>query len=106
MVVQIANDAGREQFRTGNPTELLKEAGLAMGAKPIETECIDTGGEYTASGVSREFKNALYTYFKFYYYTLQSTLWGGGIQDADRAPVPEQAGLTLRFPSGSRIFTD
>eukprot|EP00959_Pyramimonas_sp_CCMP1952_P041097 859481-Pyramimonas_sp.AAC.1 len=37
MVVRIANDAGREQYRTGNPTELLREAGLAIGAKPIET---------------------------------------------------------------------
>eukprot|EP00976_Prorocentrum_cordatum_P050772 1024889-Prorocentrum_minimum.AAC.1 len=98
MVVQIANDAGREQYRTGNPTELLREAGLAMGAKPIETECIDTSGEYTANGVSREFKNAPYT--------LRSTLRGGGIQEAGRTPIPEQRGLALRFPSGSRIFTD
>eukprot|EP00959_Pyramimonas_sp_CCMP1952_P214140 4480484-Pyramimonas_sp.AAC.1 len=54
--------------------------------------------EYTANGVSREFKNAPYT--------LRSTLRGGGIQEAGHAPVPEQGGLTVRFPSGSRIFTD
>ena len=98
MVVQIANDAGREKYRVGDPTELLREAGLAMGAKPIETECIDTGGEYTANGMSREFKNAPYT--------LRSALRGGNVQEAGRAPVPEQEGLALRFPSGSRIFTD
>eukprot|EP00959_Pyramimonas_sp_CCMP1952_P111068 2323487-Pyramimonas_sp.AAC.1 len=54
MVVQIANDAGREQYRTGNPTELLREAGLAIGAKPIETECIDT----SAWGIHREWSES------------------------------------------------
>eukprot|EP00959_Pyramimonas_sp_CCMP1952_P029921 627736-Pyramimonas_sp.AAC.1 len=48
--------------------------------------------------MSREFKNAPYT--------LRSALRGGNVQEAGRAPVPEWEGLTLRFPSGSRIFTD
>eukprot|EP00959_Pyramimonas_sp_CCMP1952_P330966 6930877-Pyramimonas_sp.AAC.1 len=98
MVVQIANEAGREKYRTGDPSELLREAGLRIGATPIDTECIETGGEYMANGVSKEFKNAPHT--------LQSTLTGGGVQDVGREPTPEQTGLSLRFPSGSRIFTD
>ena len=70
---------------------------LRIGATPIDTECIDTGGEYTANGTSKEFKNAPYT--------LQSTLKGGGVQNVGREPTPERT-LSLRFPSGSRIFTD
>ncbi len=98
LVIEIANDAGREVYHTGSDRD-LEDAGRTFGAKPVNI--VRPASEDASRGIFSP-PDALFCKAKAHVPTERAVCTHDF--PPDKIELPEHA--CYRFPKGERVFTD